>query len=216
MGQVLHGSARTTAAVRRTIQHSQESLKTRAERYDINPTTGAKWKRREYVHDVQHTRHTPPLPEELGRQAPQAEGAIEPDDQGLAVPGISALRVGLEVFHHCLLRPHQARETADLLGSGRAESGRDMLEGADMTGEEVQQLFEAILPQPEIERLCAECGVIEMRQLAIRGCRARSRRPLAEGVTDASVGRAAWIVETLRAWRDYRRARELSPCHRCS
>jgi hypothetical protein len=28
MGQVLHGSARTTAAVRRTIQHSQESLKT--------------------------------------------------------------------------------------------------------------------------------------------------------------------------------------------
>ena len=33
MGQVLHGSARTTAAVRRAIQHRQESLNTLAERY---------------------------------------------------------------------------------------------------------------------------------------------------------------------------------------
>ena len=52
MGQVLHGSARMTAAVRRTIQQSQESLNTLAERYDINPKTVAKWKRREYVHDA--------------------------------------------------------------------------------------------------------------------------------------------------------------------
>ena len=39
MGQVLHGSARTTAAVRRAIQHSQESLNKLADRYDINPKT---------------------------------------------------------------------------------------------------------------------------------------------------------------------------------
>ena len=52
MGQVLHGSARTTAAVRRTIPQSQESLNTRAERYDIKPKTVAKWKRRESVHDA--------------------------------------------------------------------------------------------------------------------------------------------------------------------
>src|SRR5919108_6378714 len=52
MGQLLHGSARTTAAVRRAIQHSQESLNKRAERYAINPQTVAKWKRREYVHDA--------------------------------------------------------------------------------------------------------------------------------------------------------------------
>jgi hypothetical protein len=37
MGQVLHGSARATAAVRRTIQQSQESLKTLAGR----PAAGA-------------------------------------------------------------------------------------------------------------------------------------------------------------------------------
>ena len=46
MGQVLHGSARTTAAVRRAIQHSQESLRALAKRYGINQKTAAKWKRR--------------------------------------------------------------------------------------------------------------------------------------------------------------------------
>jgi transposase InsO family protein len=46
MGQVLHGSARTTAAVRRAIQHSQESLRSLAKRYGINPKTVAKWRAR--------------------------------------------------------------------------------------------------------------------------------------------------------------------------
>ena len=52
MGQVLHGSARTTAAVRRAIQQSQESLNTLAERYAINPKTVAKWKKRTFVDDA--------------------------------------------------------------------------------------------------------------------------------------------------------------------
>jgi hypothetical protein len=52
MGQVLHGSARTTAAVRRAIQHSQESLAKLAARYDLNPKTIATWKKRSHVHDA--------------------------------------------------------------------------------------------------------------------------------------------------------------------
>lgn len=52
MGQVLHGSAATTAAVRRAIQNSQESLNKLAERYDINPKTVAKWKKRTHVDDA--------------------------------------------------------------------------------------------------------------------------------------------------------------------
>ena len=52
MGQVLHGSARTTAAVRRAIQHSQASLTALAAQYDINPKTVAKWKKRTFVHDA--------------------------------------------------------------------------------------------------------------------------------------------------------------------
>jgi transposase-like protein len=51
MGQVLHGSARTTAAVRCAIQHSQESLRALARRHGINPKTVAKWKKRPSVQD---------------------------------------------------------------------------------------------------------------------------------------------------------------------
>ena len=52
MGQVLHGSATTTEAVRRAIQHSQASLRTLARRHGINPKTVAKWKKRTSTADV--------------------------------------------------------------------------------------------------------------------------------------------------------------------
>jgi hypothetical protein len=52
MGQVLHGSATTTAAIRRAIQHSQESLRTLAKRYGVNPKTVAKWKGRSSFTDL--------------------------------------------------------------------------------------------------------------------------------------------------------------------
>jgi len=52
MGQVLHGSATTTEAVRRAIQNSQESLRALAKRYGINQKTVIKWKGRTSVADV--------------------------------------------------------------------------------------------------------------------------------------------------------------------
>jgi hypothetical protein len=51
MGQVLHGSAPTTAAIRREIQHSQENLRELASRYGINPKRVAKWRAGEDVAD---------------------------------------------------------------------------------------------------------------------------------------------------------------------
>ena len=51
MGQIHHGSATTTAAVRRAIQHSQESLRVLAKRHGINPKTVAKWKKRTWTED---------------------------------------------------------------------------------------------------------------------------------------------------------------------
>jgi hypothetical protein len=51
MGQVLHGCARTTEAVRRAIQHSQESLRALARRHGVNPKTIAKWRARADVAD---------------------------------------------------------------------------------------------------------------------------------------------------------------------
>src|SRR5277367_3262285 len=52
MGQILHGSATTTEAVRRAIHHSQASLRTLSRRYGINPKTVAKWKKRGSVADL--------------------------------------------------------------------------------------------------------------------------------------------------------------------
>ena len=51
MGQVLHGCATTTEAIRRTIRSSQESLKALSRRHGINPKTVAKWKRRASTSD---------------------------------------------------------------------------------------------------------------------------------------------------------------------
>ena len=45
MGQVLPWERPTTEAVRRAIQHSQESLRGLAKHYGVNPKTIAKWKR---------------------------------------------------------------------------------------------------------------------------------------------------------------------------
>ena len=52
MGQILHGSATTTEAVRRAIQNSQESLRALAARYSVNPKTILKWKKRSTVADL--------------------------------------------------------------------------------------------------------------------------------------------------------------------
>ena len=51
MGQVRHGSATTTHAVRAAIQRSQASLSTLSRELGINPKTVAKWRRRTSVED---------------------------------------------------------------------------------------------------------------------------------------------------------------------
>jgi len=52
MGQVLHGSATTTHAVRAAIQRSQASLAQLSETYNINAKTVAKWRKRTGVDDL--------------------------------------------------------------------------------------------------------------------------------------------------------------------
>jgi transposase len=52
MGQVLHGSARTTEAVRRAIQLRQESVRALARRYGVSPTTIQKWRKRQTTADA--------------------------------------------------------------------------------------------------------------------------------------------------------------------
>ena len=59
MGQILHGSARTTEAIRRAIQHSQESLRALAKRHGINQKMVAKWRKRGSVVDMPTGPKTP-------------------------------------------------------------------------------------------------------------------------------------------------------------
>ncbi len=49
---VLHGSAKTTIAVRAAIQRSQATIKELSEQYDLNPKTVMKWKKRGFIHDA--------------------------------------------------------------------------------------------------------------------------------------------------------------------
>lgn len=52
MGQILHGCATTTHAVRAAIQRSKAPLKDLAARHGLNPKTVAKWRKRAFVQDA--------------------------------------------------------------------------------------------------------------------------------------------------------------------
>ncbi|BCG76118.1 hypothetical protein MesoLj113a_72760 [Mesorhizobium sp. 113-1-2] len=52
MGQILHGSATTTYAIRAAIQRSKAPLKELATQHGLNQKTVAKWRKRTFVHDA--------------------------------------------------------------------------------------------------------------------------------------------------------------------
>lgn len=52
MGQFLHGSAKTTHAVRTELQRSQASAAHLARKYGINEKTVLKWRKRQLVEDM--------------------------------------------------------------------------------------------------------------------------------------------------------------------
>src|SRR3546814_13757420 len=52
MGQVLHGSAKTTHAVRGELQRSQASVASLAKRFGINEKTVIKWRKRQSGEDM--------------------------------------------------------------------------------------------------------------------------------------------------------------------
>lgn len=52
MGQILHGSAKTTHAIRSELQRSQASVTGLARQYGINKKTALKWRHRQSVEDM--------------------------------------------------------------------------------------------------------------------------------------------------------------------
>jgi hypothetical protein len=72
MGQILHGSATTTEAVRRVIQNSQASLRELAARRCINAKTIAKWRKCTTTCDAPDDAESTASPASLRRSAPPA------------------------------------------------------------------------------------------------------------------------------------------------
>ena len=136
MGQVLHGSATTTEAIRRAIQHSQASLRALAKRYGINQKTVAKWKKRASVADL------PTGPKEPTSTVLSAEEeaiivafrrhTLLPLDDCLYALQATIPHLTRSSLHRCLQR-HGISRLPEVEGDKRAE-------------EEVQVLSDRLLP----------------------------------------------------------------------
>jgi transposase-like protein len=87
MGQILHGSATTTHAVRAAIQRSKAAVKELAAQYGLDPKTVAKWKKRTFVHDAsRRVTPVPPLPKELGAENNATSKRNERNTDGETTP----------------------------------------------------------------------------------------------------------------------------------
>ena len=99
MGQVLHGSATTTHAIRAAIQRSKASLQALSERYGINPKTVAKWRRRTSLED-----------RPMGPKAPRST-VLSSDEEALIVAfllvGVWRKESGQWMVAAQVMRPHE-------------------------------------------------------------------------------------------------------------
>jgi transposase-like protein len=73
MGQVLHGCATTTHAVRAALQRSKAPLKELAAQHGLNAKTVAKWRKRAFVHDAP-----------MGPEAPHST-VLTPEEEAVVV-----------------------------------------------------------------------------------------------------------------------------------
>lgn len=108
MGQILHGSARTTEVVRRAIQHSQASLNALSAQHGINPKTVAKWRKRDFAHDApmgpKEVRSTVLTPEEEAAIVAFRKYTLLPLDDCLYALQPSFPHLTRSSLHRCLQR----------------------------------------------------------------------------------------------------------------
>jgi transposase InsO family protein len=108
MGQVLHGSARTTEAVRRALQLRQESVRAAARRYGVSPTTVQKWRKRRTAADERmgpkEARSTVLTPEEEAIVVAFRRHTLLPLDDCLYALQPIIPRLTRSALHRCLQR----------------------------------------------------------------------------------------------------------------
>lgn len=113
MGQILHGCAKTTQAVRRSIQNSQESIAKLSERYNINPKTVIKWKKRIFTKDLpmgpNHAKSTVLTQEEEAIIVAFRRHTLLALDDCLYVLQETIPHLSRSSLHRCLQRHHISR-----------------------------------------------------------------------------------------------------------
>ena len=108
MGQVLHGCARTTEAVRRAIQLQQESVRALARRFGVSPTTIQKWRKRTTTADAamgpKEPRSTVLTPEQAAMDVAFRKHTLLPLDDCLYALQPSIPHLTRSTLHRCLER----------------------------------------------------------------------------------------------------------------
>ncbi len=108
MGQLLHGSATTTEAVRRAIQRSEESVRALARRYGISPTTVQKWRKRSTATDApmgpKEARSTVLTPDEEAIIIAFSRHTLLPPDDCLYGLQPTILHLTRSSLHRCPVR----------------------------------------------------------------------------------------------------------------
>lgn len=119
MGQILHSRATTTEAVRRAIQHSQESIAALAEKHGINPKTVQKWKKRQFVSDApmgpKNVRSTVLTPEEEAAVVAFRRYTLLPLDDCLYALQSSIPHLTRSSLHRCFQR-HDISRLPEIAG----------------------------------------------------------------------------------------------------
>src|SRR5690606_3228492 len=119
MGQVRHGSATTTHAVRAAIQRSQASLAQLSRELGINPKTVAKWRKRATVEDMKtgpsEPRSTILTEAEEAAVVAFRRHTLRPLDDCLSALRPSTPRLSRPALHRCL-QSHGISRLADVDG----------------------------------------------------------------------------------------------------
>ncbi|HEX8286972.1 MAG TPA: hypothetical protein VF556_03195 [Pyrinomonadaceae bacterium] len=120
MGKTLHKNARTSEEIRRAIQNSNESLVCLAKRYDINPKTVAKWRKRTTVEDSpmgpRHPHSTVLTTEEEAVITAFRKHTALPLDDCLRALKTSIPRLTRSALHRCFKR-HKINRLSDITGN---------------------------------------------------------------------------------------------------
>ncbi len=155
MGQVLHGSARTTEAVRRAIQLREGSVRALARRYGVSPTTTQKWRKRTTTADApmgpKQPRSTVLTPEDEAVVVAFRRHTLLPLDDCLYALQPTVPHLSRSSLHRCLER-HGISRLPDVGGDKPARKrfkdypiGYFHIDLADVsTGEGKLRLFVAI------------------------------------------------------------------------